>query len=84
MTRVTTKRSGRTAAAALPALAAGTVAARAQCAMCGAAAGAGDVARGLSVSVLFLLAMLGLAVFGLVLVIVRAAQRDARRAPTDS
>lgn len=51
--------------------------AAAQCAMCNTAAGASDVGRGLSVSVLFLLGILATLAFGLVLSVVRTSRRDA-------
>lgn len=44
----------------------------AQCAMCGEAAGSGEVGRGLSISVLFLLAALFLTVGWLVVLAVRS------------
>jgi hypothetical protein len=50
-------------------------AALAQCAMCGSAAGSGQVGRGLSISVLFLLAALILTVGWLVALVVRARAR---------
>ena len=50
----------------------------AQCAMCGSAAGAGEVGRGLSISIVFLLAVLGVVVLGLVVMVVRVSVRDAR------
>lgn len=56
----------------------------AQCAMCGSAAGAADVARGLSISILFLLGVVGLVVAGLLILSRRAAQRDGNRARTGS
>ena len=55
--------------------------ASAQCAMCGSAAGAGDLGFGLNVSILFLLGILAAAVAGLVILIVRASRQAARRAP---
>ncbi len=56
----------------------------AQCAMCNSAAGAGDVGRSLSISVLFLLGALFLTVVGLVGLAVRARRREARAAPDDT
>ena len=74
---------GRRAIAAVAAFIASIMSqpALAQCAMCGSAAGAGDVGRGLSISVLFLLGVLATAVAGLVIIIVRASPRDTPRAP---
>lgn len=53
----------------------------AQCAMCNSAAGAGDVGRSLSLSVLFLLGALFLTVAGLVGVVLRARRHEARTVP---
>ena len=84
MWRAASIRIGRPAGTALAALLAASAPAGAQCAMCGSSAGAGDVGRGLSISVLFLLGTLLLVAGGLLIIMVRAARRDADRAPTDS
>ena len=52
----------------------------AQCAMCNTAAGTGDVGRGLSISVLFLLGTLLAVVLGLVVLVARRA--GGRRGPS--
>ncbi len=52
----------------------------AQCAMCASAAGAGEVGRGLSISILFLLTVLGAVVLALVVMVARVSVRDARDA----
>lgn len=49
--------------------------ASAQCAMCNAAAGAGNVGRGLSISVLFMLAVLGAVVACFATVVSRSSSR---------
>lgn len=48
----------------------------AQCAMCGAAAEAGDVGRGLAISILFMLGTLFSLAGGVVLLVMRAGRRD--------
>jgi hypothetical protein len=75
------RRFGIPAGLALLVAQAGQAPALAQCALCGEAAGAGDVGRGLSISILFLLVTLGLLAAGLLLLAARAARRDADRAP---
>ena len=50
--------------------------ASAQCAMCNTAAGAGSVGRGLSISVLFMLAILGAVVACFVVVVSRSSSRN--------
>jgi hypothetical protein len=55
----------------------------AQCAMCGSAAGASAVGRGLSISILFLLGVLGVVVLALVVLVVRASSREAHRIPAE-
>ncbi len=56
------------------------VPALAQCAMCGSAAASSAVGRGLNISILFLFAVLGAAILGLLVLIVRAS-RQAERTP---
>ncbi|HZM70348.1 MAG TPA: hypothetical protein VFB95_08280 [Candidatus Cryosericum sp.] len=60
--------------ALLSALGAGGVAS-AQCAMCNTAAGAGSVGRGLSISVLFMLGILGAVVACFVVAVSRSSSR---------
>jgi len=60
-------------ASALP----GVTPASAQCAMCNTSAAAGNVGRGLSISVLFLLGILGAVVAWFVVTVARSARRDA-------
>ena len=50
--------------------------ASAQCAMCGSAAEAGDVGRGLNISILFLLGVVLSAVAGITSLVVRAHVRE--------
>ena len=68
---------GAKAAGLALALAATVSPAAAQCAMCTTAAGSGDVGRGLSISVLFLLGILASLAGGLVVAMVRTSRRDA-------
>lgn len=62
---------------AAPAMAALTGRAAAQCAMCNTAAASGNVGRGLSVSVLFMLGMLFTIVASFVVLVVRSGAREA-------
>lgn len=64
------------AVAALAAALAGAGEAAAQCAMCNTSAAAGSVGRGLSISVLFMLAILAAVVAWLVVTVARSSRRD--------
>lgn len=55
----------------------GVTPASAQCAMCSTSAAAGNVGRGLSISVLFLLGILGAVVAWFVVSVARSVRRDA-------
>lgn len=66
----------KTAVAALVAALAGVTPAVAQCAMCSTSAAAGNVGRGLSISVLFMLAVLAVVVACFAVAVARSSRRD--------
>lgn len=71
-------------AACAAALCLGPLPALAQCAMCKSSAAAGTVGRGLSISVLFMLGMLGAVIAWFVLVVIRSANRHATVSPIEA